>query len=82
MPQMKKEEIAKFAYRIAAHNERIVVTLKDNTVYSGHFFNNHKLVDKLDNLWNFVIPSKGEEKPQQYVFNGDDIESIKKVQLF
>jgi small nuclear ribonucleoprotein (snRNP)-like protein len=79
---MTKDEIAKFAYRIAAHNERIVVTLKNNTTYTGHFYNNIKLIDKVDNNWNFVIPASAESKPQAFVLNGEDIESIKKIQLF
>ncbi len=79
---MTKEDVAKFAYRIAAHNERIVITLKDNTIHKGHFYNNTKLIDKVDNVWNFVIPANAEEKPQVFSLNGDDIESIKKIQLF
>ena len=80
--KMTKEDVAKFAYRIAAHNERIVITLKNNTTHTGHFYNNTKLIDKVDNIWNFVIPASVGEKPQVFLLNGDDIESIKKIQLF
>jgi hypothetical protein len=79
---MTKEDIAKFAYRIAAHNERTVITLNDSTTYTGHFYNNIKFNDKVDNIWNFVIPASAESKPQTFVLNGEDIESIKKIQLF
>ncbi len=79
---MNKEEVAKFAYKLAAHNERTIVTLKDKTEYKGHFFNNTKFIDKTDNKWNFVIPSNGEENPLPVALNGDEIETIKKIQLF
>jgi hypothetical protein len=79
---MTKEEVAKFAYKVAAHNERTVITLKNSTVYTGHFYNNTRFVDKVDNNWNFVIPASAESKPQTFVLNGEDIESIKKIQLF
>ena len=79
---MNKEEIATFAYKIASHNERIIVTLFNEKEYTGYFFNNTKIAIKSDNNWEFVIPGHGETAPIHLVLNGDDIASIKKVRLF
>jgi small nuclear ribonucleoprotein (snRNP)-like protein len=79
---MKTEEVAVFAYKFATHNERIVITLKDNSVLRGHFINNLSIEKKVDNYWNFVILRVDNEQNTKMIINGDDILSIKKVQIF
>ena len=79
---MDIREVAEFADRFATHNERIIITLKDNTEIRGHFLNNPRLSKKLDNLWNFVILRVDNEESTKMAINGDDILSIKKVLIF
>jgi small nuclear ribonucleoprotein (snRNP)-like protein len=79
---MNIKEVAAFADRFATHNERIIITLKDNSELRGHFINNPKLEKKIDNYWNFVILRIDNEENTKMVINGDDILSIKKVIIF
>ncbi len=79
---MNLEDIAIFANRLTAHNERMVITMKDGTIYTGHFFNNPKPPDRKNNQWNFIIPDSATEKFQSFNINGEDIVLIKKILLF
>jgi len=79
---MSIEEVAVFADKFTAHNERIIITLKDNTVWRGHFISNDRLTKKVDNYWNFVILRVDDENNTKLIINGDDITSIKKILIF
>ena len=79
---MNIEEVAAFADKFATHNERIIITLKDNAELRGHFINNPKVAKKIDNYWNFVILRIDDEANTKTVINGDDILSIKKAIIF
>ena len=79
---MNIEQIAAFADKTPLVNQRTVVNLKDGSVYTGYFFKNPKLPNKKDNLWHFVIPATATTELVNLTFNGDDIDSIKIINLF
>ncbi len=79
---MSIEEIAAFADRFTAHNERIIITFKDKVELRGHFISNPKLFKKVDNYWNFINLRVDDEKNTKTIINGDDIFSIKRIMIF
>jgi hypothetical protein len=79
---MTTQEVGVFADKLAAHNERIIIILKDKTELRGHFINNPKSPSKTDNHWNFITLKSDVGENTKLELNGDDIESIKKIQLF
>ena len=80
--KMSIEEVAAFADRFATHNERIILTLKDNSILRGHFISNPRLSKKKDNYWNFVILLIDDKNNTKLTVNGDDILDIKKYVFF
>ena len=79
---MSIEEVAAFADKFTAHNERIIITLKDKVELRGHFISNHRLLKKEDNYWNFINLRVDDEENTKSIINGDDIISIKKIMIF
>ena len=79
---MTKEEVGKFSDKTPTINERTQITYKDNTIELGYFYNNRYSPTRKDNLWNFVIIAKDTKDNVNKVINGEDIQSIKIIQLY